>query len=84
VAIGFVGLVGQIEGEGLIKDEALEDTILQLAKKVLQPKGRRLESETKMNNITVNNVTVSSRFQIGEFRGAENNRFDVKTNYLSP
>ena len=61
-----------IEEEDPLTNEDLEAAILKLTK----DKGNsnsRLLSETK-----VNKVTVSSRFDVGEFRDAENIRFDIE------
>jgi hypothetical protein len=75
IAIGLVGHV-QIKGEGaVVEKEDLEAAVLKLARDVIA-KGNsnsRLLSGTK-----VNSVNLASTFDVGEFRGAENNRFDVE------
>jgi hypothetical protein len=76
IAIGLVGLVKiKEEGEGAIKKEDLEAAVLKLARDVPANgnSNSRLLSGTK-----VNSVTLASTFDVGEFRGAETNRFDVE------
>jgi hypothetical protein len=68
-----VGHVGDAE----IENYELENAVLELA-------GGMRNSNRRLMSVQVNDVNLSFRFNVGEFRGAENNRFDVPTTYLSP